>query len=175
MHTRDTAQQGNVLFLILVAVALVGALSAVLMQGGGEQAVSMMADKTAQELRAQGQAIRSAILECDLMNNFGYPPQSYDGSEMKDVGCQTDNAPTYQMIFTGTANRFIPQPPGGFAQWRYYNDGAGTISLKICTTSGTVDAGQASAFSMLAAQYTTTEADVNQGGDGCLNIYITKP
>ena len=85
MNRPPNSQSGNVLFIIFIAVALIAALTMALMSGGGDQAISMSADRISQELRAQAQSIRSAIVECDLVNNYGYPPASEEGKDVKDI------------------------------------------------------------------------------------------
>ena len=169
------AERGNVLFIIFIAVALLAALSMTLMSGGGEQAISMSSDKISQELFAQSQSIRSAILECNLINNYGYPPPSEDGEKMIELECQIGDGPTMQNIFTGTANRVVPPPPSTFVDWIYHNDGAGTIYYDIYSLKP-ADKAVIGALEMLKGRYGTDEATiVNDGTNASLAVYVTKP
>ncbi len=177
---KDNKQQGNVLFMILIAVILMAALSAVMMQGGGEQVVSVNSDRIAIELKTQAQSIRSALLGCDLEYNLGYPPASYNALDMKDVECQIDETPTYQPIFTSTANRYLPPLPAPMNAspnaWKYYNDGAGTIYFELSVTDVAADRTVINGLEMLKTQYSATEATItNDGTTAALRVYITQP
>ncbi len=174
MTRQNNSQSGNVLFIIFIAVALMAALTMALMSGGGDQAISMSADRISQELRAQAQSIRSAIVECDLVNNYGYPPVSEEGKDVKDIECQIGDGPTMQAIFTGTANRVMPPPPSTFGNWVYHNDGAGNITYVI-QSSKPADKAVIGALEMLKAQYSAGEATIiNDGTTAQLQIIITK-
>ena len=167
-------QSGNVLFIILIAVALLGALGAVMMRSGGEQAVSMSADRISQELKAQAQSIRSALMECVLVNNYGYPAQGAN-KLASEAECQIDDVPTYQPIFTGTANRFLPQPPSTFNPWQYTNDNADDIQIYTDSTKPASPA-VINALEMLKNQYSADEIEIiNDGSNASFRLYITKP
>lgn len=173
-HHNDKSQSGNVLFMIFIAVALMGALTAVMMRGGGEQATSMTATRISEQLKSQAASIRSAIVECDLTNNLGYPVEN--AVTLDAVNCQIDATPTYQPLFTGTANRFVPVPPEPFNAWYYNNDGAGTISISIDTPgANAADLGIIQALESLKTQYGTEVTIVNNGSAASFELFITKP
>ena len=172
-------QRGNVLFMILIAVVITGALSATLMQGGGDNAASMNADRLSQELRAQAQSIRSALLECNMTYDHGYPTSGGSQIDLDNVQCQIDTGPTYQPIFTGTANRVAPRPPlpfdGTTDKWKYTNDNAGSIFLELSSTSLAAEKSIIPALEHLKNQYAASEVDItNDGSTALFRLYITK-
>lgn len=171
----QNSQRGNVLFIILIAVALLAALSATMMQGGGQQAVSISADKLASEVYTQAQGIRSALIECNLTYNYGYPSATYNGA-VGNVECQVDDVPTYTSIFTGSAGSFLQDPPKGFGDWQYYNDGAGGISISLSSTVN-LDNARSSALGMAAGRFASSEISLvnTVGAPGSITLYITKP
>lgn len=177
--THKAAQSGNVLFIILIAVVLFAALSAVVMRDSGDQASSVSADKLALELQSQAQTIRSAALECEMVNNYGYPPMPPIGTGLvKDMQCQLDDTPTYQMMFTGTANRFLPPVPNGFDEWRYDNAQSDPNAISFYITAlNPNNAIAANAMEMLRSKYTTDEAAITNtlGAEISLRIYLVKP
>lgn len=173
MHSES--QKGNVLFYILIAVVLLGALSYTMSRNSGEQtSVSVQATRIAEELNSQALLIRTAILECVLVNNFGYPATV--STPVKDLECQIDNIPTYRPIFTGTASRVLPLPPKPFGDWVYSNDGAGNISLSIeAPGSAAGQAGVISGLNQLKANYAPEEITViNDGSSASFILHVTK-
>ncbi len=149
MTQSKNTQSGNVLFIVLVAVALIGALGAVLMNNGGSQASSMASDQIAQRLKAQIDTIKSALNECNLTHEFGYP-QGMD-EKVKDLQCQVDATPNYVAIFPAMDKVAIERLPE-FSGWGYDNDGAGTISIITQTDTSMEDPVYRNAITMLASQ-----------------------
>lgn len=169
------AQGGNVLFMILIACALLGALGAVMMRDGGQNATTMSADKISETLTSQVQTIRSALMECNLTYNFGYPTIASD--EVNDLQCQIDDVPSYKDIFKNNANYTSMQGPTGFGNWQYTNDGAGTITITIISDHPG-DAAVRAALDRMSRVFDTGngEADiVNDGNTAGLTVYIQKP
>src|SRR5690349_11131162 len=120
-------ENGNVLFYIMIAVVLLGALSYVMTRGAGDSAAGMSATRISEDIKSQAQTIRAAILECNLVYNNGYPPEPANPYLVENLQCQVDSTPTYQDIFTGNSNRFLPVPPKPFVTgWTYRIDTATT-------------------------------------------------
>ena len=105
-----TNEQGNVLFFILIAVVLMGALTYTMTNTGGDQSsTNISANRLAEDLQNQAQMIRSALSECTLVNNYGYPDAAT--SLVKDLKCKTSDTDE-QLIFAGSGSRVLPLPPG---------------------------------------------------------------
>jgi hypothetical protein len=176
-----TAEKGNVLFYILIAVALLAALTYVVARGGGDSGSGMTATRVAEEIKSQSQMIRSAIMECVINNNYGYPAEPVSGL-VADVQCQTSATPTYQTIFSGATGRFMPQPPKPFtAGWAYDVDTGttpNTISISLTQAMNcAADQGLVSALDdILPTQYATAEVDTTcDGTTANFTLYIVKP
>lgn len=172
-------EKGNILFYILLCVVLLAGLSFVMSQNSGDTASGMSASKISEEIKTQAQTIRSAVLECNLVHNFGYPTQPAS-TFAKDLRCQTDTVPNYEDIFSGTANRVLPLPPGPFTTgWKYLVNGGTTpptITLEL-TDLMNCDGNQGlkSALSILTTQYTPAEITTTcSGATASVIIYIVK-
>lgn len=83
LRRRYKTMGGNVLLYILIAIALLAALTYSMTKEGGTKASVHLAHKTSQELYVQVNLIRSAVLECTLAYPAGggdlYPAGSPDG------------------------------------------------------------------------------------------------
>lgn len=171
-------EDGNVLFYVLLCVVILAALSFVLTQNSGDSAAGMSANKISEDVKAQAQTIRSALLECNLVNNKGYPAQPVSGLA-KDLQCEREDG-TFEDIFTGTSNRFMPPIPKPFTTgWQYtVNTGTTPHTVTIELTDAmdcTGNAGLKSAIEILKTQYTTDELDtVCSGASASVKIYIVK-
>ncbi len=174
-------EQGNVLFYVLVCVAIIGALSYVMSQGSGDSASGMQASQISEEIKTQAQTIRSALLECNLVHNYGYPAAPVSGL-VADLECQTGEGPpiTYEDIFSGTGNRFMPPTPKPFTTgWQYVIDTAtnpDSISIELTDTLNcTANAGLRSAIQILSNQYTSGElVTVCDGTTASIRIFIVQ-
>jgi hypothetical protein len=159
---RSNDQSGNVLFYIFIAVALLGALTYVMARGSGENAQTIQANELAEEIKSQAQTIRSAILECNLVQGFGYPPDDDAPTLMEDVECQIDNTPTMQLLFSGASGRFLPRSPVQMETtgWVYRRDDpdVGDIYIQLSESmncSGSV--ATAAAFGYLTKEFSAAE------------------
>lgn len=132
MHAAKKNEDGNILFYILIAVVLLGSLTMMLSRGSGESASTTSANRISEDIKAQAQLIRSAIVECNLVYNNGYPVASYQ-NRVKNLTCQTGMTSTdIKGIFNGaldgsgnpvsSSDRFLPLPPKPFDEtpgWEY--------------------------------------------------------
>ncbi len=159
---QENNQNGNVLFYILIAVALVGALTYVMSRGAGDSGTGAVATRISEDIKAQAQTIRAAVLECVLVHNYGYPAEPGSGL-VADLECQVDDVPNYVEIFSGATGRFLPQPPGPFTGWTYTVDTGTTpdsIYIELSHAMDcTGDMGVRSALSILQTQFTADETN----------------
>jgi type II secretory pathway pseudopilin PulG len=141
------SQQGSALVYILIAIALMGALTASFMNSDSQQSRSQNAFKLASTINAQINVIRSSIDECVLLYPAGddnlvvsaykphnpypmHPSSSYfDGSSrdgiatrlVKDISCPGNpgDSNEHTPIFGSSKN--LPPPPPVLNDWVYFN------------------------------------------------------
>jgi len=120
-------ENGNILFYILIGVLLMGALTYVSTRSSGDTAAGTTAARLSEDIKSQAQLIRSALSECLLVNSYGYPLEPAAPGLVKDIECQIGDSPdVFQPVFTGTSNRFLPQPPAPFTDGWIYDVDSGT-------------------------------------------------
>lgn len=174
-----SAEAGNVLLYIFIAVALLGALTMAMSSGGGDQAIATSAFRITDSLRSQGQGIRAAVLECVLRYpSAGYPVVSVPGTaeDLSAIECQPNDGVTSDFdLFGGTMGHFIPQPPAPFTNWQYNNDGAGTVYIRIATPPANADDPSViSGIRNAVSQYTADEVEARCDGTAAfMEVYIT--
>ncbi len=177
-------QSGSALIYILIAIALLAALTAVFMTGNSDTQTSKQSETMlVKELQSQIAFIRTAIDECVLnypngdttmpQNPVGgqpvnrpYPlqannvyllnPSSAGVSLVKDIRCPGNpgNSNNHAKIFSGASAKFLPPAPNLFTDWWYYND-VGGVFFTIITSS--TDAYLKAALQKLDAQYSKCE------------------
>lgn len=151
------AQRGSVLIYILIAIALIGALTAVFMQPASQQNRSQNSFRLAAELNGQVNLIRAAVQDCLLQFPEGdssiaevgyhtpYPlnPNSMhlpDASpairapnrEVAYLRCPGNNPggaarAEHREMFGAASGRFMPQTPALMDAWTYYNGTGATV------------------------------------------------
>jgi type II secretory pathway pseudopilin PulG len=152
-------RRGSALIYILIAIALIAALTAVFMQPASQQTRTQNSFKLAAELGSQVQLIRSTIQDCILQypegdnlipNNIGYHPNypmdpdaAYLDSPAADkqvanIRCPGKNPGTgheneHELMFGGTTGRFMPSTPALFDPWIYRNGTGMTINGQTVT------------------------------------------
>lgn len=160
---RNEKQKGSALVYILIAIALLAALTATFMDSSSQQTSSQNSFNTVAELKSQINMIRSAIDECVLTYPGGdstmpanpvggenpirpYPLNAYNTymtspssstSYVSDIRCPGNpgNSNNHAKIFGGTSGKFLPQPPKLFTGWFYYNNIDGVFILNATDKS----------------------------------------
>lgn len=177
MH-RQQGQKGSALVYILIAIALLAALTSVFMGSGNQQKTAQDANKLVMELKSQIDFIRSAIQECVLTYPDGdsgytgygtkpYPLQPSSpylsspvgGSWVPDIRCPGNpgNSNNHAKIFGGATGKFMPSPPKNFNNWWYVN-GTDGVFMDIATTK--TDAYIKNALTKLDGMFEECEADL---------------
>jgi len=143
------SQRGAALMYILIAIALLAALTSTFLQSGGQSSRTQNTFKLGAELNSQARVIRSAIQDCILRFSTGdnaitetgyispYPlnPDSSDtqygaydvtNKNIEELRCPGAN---YVRLFGGGGQftGFLPQKPDIMDPWTYFN-GSATIN-----------------------------------------------
>jgi len=177
-------QKGSALIYILIAIALLAALTATFMDSSSSQTSSQNAANIVTELGSQLNFIRTAIEECVLTypggdstmpgtnpigghspirpyplmpNNTYLATPTPATSYVKDLGCPgtPGNSNNHAKLFGGSSGKFLPPKPALFSDWSYYNSIDG-ISLWIDTNK--TDAFLDTALQKLDAQFNKCES-----------------
>ncbi|MBU6234247.1 MAG: hypothetical protein KGQ41_00235 [Alphaproteobacteria bacterium] len=149
MNMHSTAR-GSALIYILIAIALIAALTASFMQPATQQTRTQNSFKLAAELNGQVQMVRAAIQDCILqypqgdgsINVAGYhpnyplePDSTYfptspairaADKNVANLRCPGNNPGSpnqaqHSQIFGGSTGRFMPAMPALFNPWTYRN------------------------------------------------------
>lgn len=174
-------QKGSALVYILIAIALLAALTAVFMDSSSTQTTSQSTFNTVTDLNAQTNFIRSAIQECVLTypggddaltgtSNTPYPinpsstylsvPAANDQVQYLKCPGNPGNSNVHASIFGGTSGKFLPPAPNLFIPWQYYNGADGVF---FWTGTNKTDAYLSTALAKLDDQFSECEADVITG------------
>ena len=185
-------QNGSALIYILVAIALLAALTASFMRSPSQQASSQNIVTAVSDLKSQADFIRSAIQECILiypggdqstpgvvLKNHPYPinPSSDyltnpgdDGDYVRDVRCPGNPGSTtdHSRIFGVMTGKSLPPPPNLFEDWSYYN---GKDGIFFYTRTSKSDAFLKTALERLDEEFALCEADIiDASSGGAVNI-----
>lgn len=178
MQVKDQTQSGGALVYVLIAIALLAALTASFMKPSSQQTTAQSSFNAITKVKSQVEFIRSSIQQCVLINPLGdttltgnrnrpypiNPSSTYlvspvaddDVSEIRcpgDPGVSNDHA----KIFTGRSGRFLPPPPDLFEPWKYYNGDDGVF---FYTSTNKTDAFLQTALEKLDNEFSSTEADI---------------
>lgn len=186
-NKHSTSESGSALVYILVAIALLAALTFSFMEPSSQQTSSQSGFRTATAVQGQVEVIRSAVQECLLLYPNGdttipngngqdeegarveYPinpnsPHLLTASGNRDVGglrCPGNNAGgaanNHQPIFGGNTGKFMPAPPDLFLNWQWYN---GRDGVFFWIRTDKADSFLQSALEKLDENYSECEADV---------------
>lgn len=192
MEVTRRSEKGSALIYILIAIALLAALTATFMNSSSQQTSSQSTFNTVTDLNTQINFIRSAIQECVLTypdgdpamtaaqaQNIPYPihpdnaylaastPAVASGSrDVALIGCPGNPGATanaHKRIFGGSSGKFLPPPPKLFGAWQYYN---GTDGVFISIATDKTDAFLKTALAKLDDQFSECEADVVDATSG---------
>lgn len=183
-------QNGNALIYVLIAIALMGALTISLTSSSSTQSVSPQ--KIAQvvsTLKSQVQTIQTAIMECVLVypggdtnepaaqKNRPYPLNPSDNYlDTPDVDDNVENircpgnpgdSNDHTDIWLSSGGKFMPPTPDLFTDWEYYNDDDGVFFFTTTTFS---DAYLTTALDKLDSQFGECEVDVITSGGSATDI-----
>jgi len=169
---------GSALVYILIAIALLAALTVTFMEPSSQQTTSQSTFNTAADISGQTSFIRSSIQECVLTypggdpalsgtSNIPYPinPTSTylltpdTNNQVRNIRCPGNpgTSNNHADIFSGSSGKFLAPPPALFDEWVYYN---GTDGVFFFTGTNKTDAFLQTALRKLDEQFSECEADV---------------
>jgi len=146
LKLKASSQRGGALIYILIAIALLAALTGTFLNSGGQSTRTQSAFKLATELNSQSRVIRSGIQDCilrypqgdDAITETGYidpyplNPDSndseYSSYKVADRYASEIRCPgaAYIKVFGESLSGFLPPQPGLLEPWVYFN-GSETI------------------------------------------------
>lgn len=189
-------ERGSALVYILIAIALLAALTVTFMEPSSQQTSSQSGFRTATAIQSQVDLIRSAIQECVLRYGRGDDTINGEASEANanetypinpnslhlPVGLRSGNRNVSGLRCPGNnpgnpnedqhapiwANgKFMPQPPDLFEAWQYYNGADGVFFWTRTTKS---DSFLQSALEKLDDNYSECEADIITAGGAAIDL-----
>lgn len=183
-------QRGSALVYILIAIALLAALTSSFMKPSSQQTTSQSTFNTVTELNSQANFIRSAVQECVLTypagedglvgtTNTPYPinPSSTHlltpalNDQARHIRCPGNpggSSNDHSQIFSGASGKFMPPSPNLFEEWEYFN-GSDGVFFYIATDKS--DAFLQTAMQKIDDQFSECEADIVDATGG--NIELT--
>lgn len=188
------SETGSALVYILIAIALLAALTFSFMEPASQQTSAQNTFKTVAAAQGQVDTIRSAVQECILLypqgdstiteagynKPFPLTPDSthlpvaggYRAADKKaaNIRCPGDNdgsANQHKKIFSGASGKFMPPPPDLFEDWQYYN-GADGVFYWIETAKS--DAYLKAALEKMDDKFGECEADLIDATGGAVDL-----
>lgn len=142
-------QRGSALVYILIAIALLAALTSTFMDSSSQQTSSQNAVTLAAQIKSQADLIVSAVNECiltypqgdaalaglttvgghnatqpyPLMGSNSYLASPISSNDARYIRCPGNpgNSNNHTALFGGTSGKFLPPPPNLFEEWTYWN------------------------------------------------------
>lgn len=181
------SQSGSAFVYILIAIALLAALTASFMKPASQQTTAQNSYKSVSGLKSQIDFARSAIQDCVLSYPEGdgtqtspYPMNPSDAylaspapnNQLQYIGCPGNpgSSNDHARIFSGTSGKYLPPPPDLFEPWVYYN---GTDGIFFFIETDKTDAFIQTALQKLDDQYSECEADVIDASGGQVELTST--
>ena len=182
---------GSALVYILIAIALLAALTASFMRPSSQQTTAQSSFNTMAKLKSQIEFVRSSIQECVLTYPLGdsgnltasnrpypiNPSSTYLASpagndELAHIGCPGNpgNSNDHGKIFGGRSGKFMPPSPELFEPWVYYN---GTDGVFFFAETNKTDAFLQTAMERLDGEFSECEADVVDATGGQIELTST--
>ncbi len=191
-----TSEQGSALVYILIAIALLAALTISFMEPSSQQTQSQSGFKLVSEVAGQVEFIRSNIQECVILHPGGditindpvvtdagaskiFPlnpksthltgPSVNANPLVRELRCPGNpgDDPDHQPIFSGTSGKFLPPPPAMFTDWKWYN---GLDGVFFWTSTDKTDAFIQTSLAKLNEQFGTCEADTINASAGAEDL-----
>jgi type II secretory pathway pseudopilin PulG len=179
-------EKGSALIYILIAIALLAALTVTFMEPSSQQTSTQNTFKTVTEIESQANVIRAAVQECvlsypkgdqdisDPVSRKNYPidpdssyystasPGQSGDHLVRNIRCPGNNpggsnTEDHELVFTGGEGKFLPPPPDLFEDWQYYN-GPDGIFFWIETSKS--DAFLLTALTKLDQKFSECESDI---------------
>jgi hypothetical protein len=141
-----SSEKGGALIYILIAIALLAALTTTFIQPGGQSSRTQNAFKLASELTSQSRVIRSGIQDCILrypqghnaISETGYVdpyPLNPDSADTEYAAYDVTNknvsnvrcpGAAFEIIFGGSGlfTSYLPPAPTLMEEWQYFNGNA---------------------------------------------------
>jgi len=190
-----TREKGSVVAYLLMAVALIAALTAALTKGSHESAVTIQVQQHVKFLETDLQTIRSAINECilvysdpvdingdNLINTTDNPNAPFPlygdlssgglGVPLSEIKCPGNQ----QAIFNNKAGKFFSLIGSSDYTIDYNNNGTEGIQIIILRNSASPVWDEA--MSQVNAKLSTCSAEIETGAgctNGCFEFWIKRP
>ncbi|MBY0428503.1 MAG: hypothetical protein K2Q32_04710 [Alphaproteobacteria bacterium] len=197
-NNRVEHDAGIAIGAILFVVALLGVIAVAMSSGSSSVGSNIAADRVRNDIKIQGNLIRSKILECNqYSSDRGNLPDKYPSSTGTGAGLSTvrslnclafdvaedasgnAQATTNTPLWTGAHATSLPPTSTGFEEWKYKNAGAvGGRCIRIQPLAANVgDAGIKNGLSQAFSAFTATDEavyDPNSSSQRFI-LWITKP